>query len=177
MSMPGKTRAHGARVRRVGPRSGWESRPESWLLPWRFGSVKAQFSQGPARRVTCSSYVLRKSWRDGWPECDGRGLSGGVSTAEPRAAVCADRRRDVRYVWASFSDTEAEALLRDPASSALRSASVIAAVCEGSRVCKALVCGRSGRVGELRRSCSKHAAQATGMPSVTIKGVGPWSSQ
>lgn len=61
VSMPGKTRAQGARVRRVGPRSGLELGPDSFPLSWRLGSVRAQFSHGPARRVTYSSYVLRNS--------------------------------------------------------------------------------------------------------------------
>jgi hypothetical protein len=49
---PVKTRAHGARVLRVGPRSGRDSIPPSLLPSCRFGRVKAQLSQGPARRVT-----------------------------------------------------------------------------------------------------------------------------
>jgi hypothetical protein len=56
LSRPGvKTRAHGARVLRVGPRSGRDPAPASRLLSWRFGRVSAQLSHGPARRVTYSS--------------------------------------------------------------------------------------------------------------------------
>lgn len=52
---PAYTLAQGARVRRVGPRSGRESSATPLELSgdsWRRGSVSAQFSQGPARLVT-----------------------------------------------------------------------------------------------------------------------------
>jgi hypothetical protein len=53
VSRPVKTRAQGARVRSVGARSGRApTAAASRLDSWRFGRVNAQFSQGPARRVT-----------------------------------------------------------------------------------------------------------------------------
>lgn len=113
LSMPPNTRSHGARVRSVGPRSGRESTPASLSPSWRLGRVRAQFSQGPARRVTYSSYVLRNSCRclcDAGPEPEpepwgSRGLCGGVSIAEP--AVAAWARSEARYVWASWAAAEA----------------------------------------------------------------------
>ena len=49
------TRAHGARVRSVGPRSGRATAPTSLPASCRLGKVNAQPSQGPARLVTYSS--------------------------------------------------------------------------------------------------------------------------
>jgi hypothetical protein len=93
---PEYTRAHGARVRKVGPRSDRESAPFSLSgLSCRRGRVRAQLSQAAARLVTYSSYVLRNPESDRLG-CVGncsekrRGLSGGDSTAEAVPASCAD---------------------------------------------------------------------------------------
>lgn len=51
------TRANGAFVRRMGPVS--LSLSVALVDSFRFGRVMAQFSQGPARLVVVSSYVLR----------------------------------------------------------------------------------------------------------------------
>jgi hypothetical protein len=56
---PPYTRAHGARVRSVGPLSGRLSLPDPSfplsVASWRRGRVSAQLSHGPARLVTYSS--------------------------------------------------------------------------------------------------------------------------
>lgn len=54
LSSPVKTRAYGARVLKVGLRSGTDGSvsEETLLASCRLGSVKAQLSHGPARRVT-----------------------------------------------------------------------------------------------------------------------------
>lgn len=49
---PENTRAKGARVRNVGPCSGFGSGLGSLLPSCRLGNVKAQLSHGPARLVT-----------------------------------------------------------------------------------------------------------------------------
>lgn len=178
MSSDVYTLAQGIRERNVGPRSDLGS--FSSLRPCLCGSVMAQFSHGPARFVTLSSYVLRKlldSRRGAGCSDTLRGLSGGVSMAdaEGREEVLAAgdealRSSAARDIWASCSDMEREEF-RWPCMFILRIASAMAAVAcptELGTEVGALVGGRSWS-----SASSKHVEQGAGRPSVTINGVGP----
>ena len=115
-----------------------------------------------------------------------RGLSGGVSIADPEMSGALARSSAVRCDWASCSDAGTDEL-RGLAKLMLRSALVRASVEVEVGVELGIACECEWVVAVRGRpfppsivngaTWSKQDWQGTGSPSVTMRGVGPWRSQ